>query len=269
MQNNAFSHQMNRPNNVAFKDIPVLITGGARRIGKAMSEGLARAGFPVMIHCNHSVEEAAELARDIQKAGGKAHIIQSDLLNSDDRAQLIQRASEIFGPIRILINNASIFENDTLTNLQNDLWDKHFDLHVKTPSFLAGEFIKFLPKEEDGLIINMIDQRVLKLNPLFFSYTLSKSTLWTATRTMAQALAPQIRVNAISPGPTLPSARQTMDDFNQQVRHTPLQRSPALSEFTDTIIMLWQLKSVTGQMITLDGGQHLAWETADIAGISE
>lgn len=252
-----------------YEQVPVLITGAAKRIGKSMAEGLALKGFPVIIHCNHSVEDAKQTAEAICASGGKASILQADLFDPAQRAQLIENASRPFGPVRILINNASIFENDAVSSLHDEQWDKHFDLHVKTPAFLANDFARFLPSATDGLIINMIDQRVLKLNPMFFSYTLSKSALWTATRTMAQALAPQIRVNAISPGPTLPSSRQVPDDFQQQVDHIPLQRSPELSEFTDAIIMLWELKSMTGQMITLDGGQHLAWETADIAGINE
>jgi NAD(P)-dependent dehydrogenase (short-subunit alcohol dehydrogenase family) len=149
------------------------------------------------------------------------------------------------------------------------LFDRHFDVHVKAPSFLAEAFSKQLAADTDGLIVNIIDERVWKLTPRFYSYTLSKAALWAATRTMAQTFAPRIRVNAIGPGPTLPNTRQTPDDFARQSQNLLLKRGPDLSEFGATIRYLWSAKSVTGQMIALDGGQHLAWETPELSGIPE
>ncbi|MEN5276212.1 SDR family oxidoreductase [Brucella sp. TWI432] len=248
---------------------PVLVTGGARRIGKAMVEDLAALGFPVAIHYNRSAEEARILADQIMAKGGKACIVKADLADENDVRGLIARASNKIGPIRLLVNNASLFEDDRVGSLDMQLWDRHFAIHLKTPVILAEEMAKALPDGSDGLIINVIDQRVWKLNPQFFSYTLSKTALWNATKTLAQALAPRIRVNAIAPGPTLPSERQSVDDFELQVSRLPLARAPDLSEFGRTIRYFWESRSVTGQMIALDSGQHLAWETPDIAGITE
>lgn len=261
MLSRTLNHDHNRP--------PVLVTGAARRIGKAIIEDMASHGFPVIIHYNDSVMEAEKLKNAILDRGGQAAIIQADLTSMSDVSHLMEEAVQFFGAIGILINNASLFENDQLGQLDETLWDRHFMVHVKTPVFLAENMAKTLPTDQSGMIVNIIDQRVLKLNPQFYSYTLSKSALWTATRTLAQALAPRIRVNAISPGPTLPNERQTLDDFTQQVGKTLLQRAPDLKEFGRVIRTLWDLKSVTGQMLCLDGGQHLAWETPDIAGINE
>ena len=250
-------------------DCPVLITGGARRIGKAMVEYLAAQGFPVVIHCNRSIAESEALADGIAGQGGRAAVVQADLMQDEDVRGLIPAAADKFGPIRLLINNASLFEDDRIGQLDMALWEKHFTLHVRTPAILAEEMYRHLPAELEGLIINMIDQRVWKLNPLFFSYTLSKTALWNATKTMAQAFAPRMRVNAIAPGPTLPSERQEHSDFDRQVAALPLQRAPALDEFGKTVCLLWECRSITGQMLALDSGQHLAWETPDIAGIPE
>lgn len=260
---------LENPQTKSLANCPVLVTGGARRIGKAIVQDLAQQGFPVAIHCNLSVRSAQELAAQIIGNGGKACVVQADLANENDVRGLLKQAADQLGPIRLLVNNASLFEDDRVGNLDMQLWDRHFAIHLKTPVILAEEMAKALPDDSDGLIINVIDQRVWKLNPQFFSYTLSKTALWNATKTLAQALAPRIRVNAIAPGPTLPSERQTADDFELQVSRLPLKRAPDLSEFGRTIAYFWESRSVTGQMIALDGGQHLAWETPDIAGITE
>lgn len=248
---------------------PVLVTGGARRIGKAIVEDLANHGFPVAIHFNRSETRAQALAEAITERGGSACIVKADLESESDVRNLIDEASRQIGPIRILVNNASLFEDDRVGSLDMELWDKHFAVHLKAPVLLAESMAKALPEDQDGLIVNIIDQRVWKLNPHFFSYTLSKTALWNATRTLAQALAPRIRVNAIAPGPTLPSERQQLGDFDKQVSRLALQRAPALPEFGRTLRYFWENRSITGQMIALDGGQHLAWETPDIAGITE
>ncbi|WP_273725400.1 SDR family oxidoreductase [Brucella gallinifaecis] len=255
--------------NSPLANCPVLVTGGARRIGKAIVLDLAAHGFPVAIHCNRSAKEAEQLAEEINANGGKACIVQADLADESDVRGLLKQAQAQLGPIRLLVNNASLFQDDRVGTLDMQLWDRHFAIHLKTPVMLAEEMAKALPDNLDGLVINVIDQRVWKLNPQFFSYTLSKTALWNATKTLAQALAPRIRVNAIAPGPTLPSERQNLNDFELQVSRLPLQRAPDLAEFGRTVRYFWDSRSVTGQMIALDGGQHIAWETPDIAGIKE
>lgn len=250
--------------------LPVtLITGGAKRIGSHIAQDMAARGYPVIIHCNRSTTQAEALAQHIRDKGGKAAVVSADLSDDKQVAALMGEAAKHFGPVELLVNNASVFEDDRIGSLTNDLWDRHFAVHVKAPVFLAQAMAEALPEDKQGLIINITDQRVQKLNPQFISYTLSKTALWTATRTLAQALAPAIRVNAIAPGPTLPSERQQPGDFEKQVDAVLLRKAPLLDEFATTIDYLWRTRSVTGQMIALDGGQHLAWETPDIAGISE
>ena len=250
--------------------LPVtLITGGAKRIGSHIAQDLAARGYPVIIHCNRSTTQAEALAQRIRDNGGKAAVVSADLSDDKQVASLMDQATQPFGHVELLVNNASVFEDDRIGSLTHDLWDRHFAVHVKAPVFLAQAMAEALPEDKQGLIINITDQRVQKLNPQFISYTLSKTALWTATRTLAQALAPAIRVNAIAPGPTLPSERQQPGDFEKQVDAVLLKKAPLLDEFATTIDYLWKTRSVTGQMIALDGGQHLAWETPDIAGISE
>jgi NAD(P)-dependent dehydrogenase (short-subunit alcohol dehydrogenase family) len=196
-------------------------------------------------------------------------IVRADLTDIRSVEGLLSDAASAVGPIGLLVNNASVFEPDELEDFTWEHWDRHFAVHLKAPVELSRRFAEALPPCEDGLIVNMIDQRVWKLTPRTFSYTLSKSALWTATQTMAQALAPRIRVNAIGPGPTLQGERQSKADFDAQVEAVPLQRGPALSEFGATIRYLWDTSSITGQMIALDGGQHLVWQTPDVTGIRE
>lgn len=245
-----------------------LITGSSRRIGAAIARHLARQGTNIVIHHHDSAAEAETLCSELVQQDIKAVAIRADISDAKQTLELFAKAVDALGPIDLLVNNASMFERDSLTDIDAALWDAHFAIHLRAPSLLAGEMAK-QKALSDGLIVNMIDQRVLKLTPDFYSYTLSKSALWTATRTMAQALAPRLRVNAIGPGPTLPNERQSAADFRQQVDALILQRGPALEEFGQTIAWLWQAKSVTGQMIALDGGQHLAWETPDVSGITE
>jgi NAD(P)-dependent dehydrogenase (short-subunit alcohol dehydrogenase family) len=246
-----------------------LVTGGSKRIGKAICKDLAANGFAVAIHCNDSRTDAETLAQEIAGAGGDAAVFEADLTVMNDVRRLLPAVTAKLGPVCLLINNASLFEDDAADALNEAVFDRHFNLHVKAPSFLAQDFAAELPEDAEGLIVNIIDERVWKLTPRFYSYTLSKSALWTATRTMAQTFAPRIRVNAIGPGPTLPNSRQTEEDFQRQSAGLLLGKGPDLSEFGATIRYLWEAKSVTGQMIALDGGQHLAWETKDLAGIAE
>lgn len=243
-----------------------LITGGSKRVGRAIVKDLAMHGFKVVIHANASLDAAQALADEV---GGGAVAVQADLADMAATSEMIERVIADHGAINVLVNNASVFENDAVNALDEDLWDRHFAVHVKAPAFMAQALAKHHQDGNRCLIINIIDQRVWRLTPNFFSYTLSKSTLWTATRTMAQALAPKIRVNAIGPGPTIKNVRQADEDFQQQVDALPLGRGPELAEFGATIRYLWDAQSVTGQMIALDGGQHLAWETPDVAGVNE
>lgn len=246
-----------------------LVTGGAKRIGKAIVEDLAAHGFAVAIHADSSFDEARALAETLKKTGTNAVAIRADLTDTGATSTLIERATAALGPIDLLVNNASLFKKDSLDAFDEGVWDQHFALHVKAPSLLARDFAAQLPAKASGLIINVIDQRVWAPNPRFYSYMLSKSALWTATRTMAQALAPRIRVNGIGPGPTLPNERQDPKDFEAQVDALILKRGPTLDEFGRTIRFLFDTPSITGQMIALDGGQHLAWETPDIREIVE
>ncbi len=246
-----------------------LVTGGAKRIGKAIVEDLAAHGFAVAIHCNRSRAEADALAAVINGSGGRAAVVVADLTDMAAVEGVIGAAQSSLGPVSLLVNNASLFQDDSVLDFDWRAWDRHFAVHVKAPAMLSRSLANALPKGEQGLVVNMIDQRVWRPNPRYFSYALSKSTLWTATQTMAQALAPRIRVNAIGPGPTLKNLRQDDDDFDAQVEALLLKRGPDLAEFGATIRYLWAARSVTGQMIALDGGQHLAWQTPDATGMVE
>jgi NAD(P)-dependent dehydrogenase (short-subunit alcohol dehydrogenase family) len=245
------------------------ITGGAKRIGRSIALDLAAHGFGVAIHCGTSRVEAEQLASAVSAAGGRACVLQADLMDTARTGQLVEEAAAELGPIRLLVNNASVFEKDSVTTFSEEVWDRHFALHVKVPAILARSFAQALPQDHEGLIVNMIDQRVWKPTPRYFSYTLSKTALWMATRTMAQALAPRIRVNAIGPGPSLPDAGEDEESFRRQTRALPLGHGPELPEFGATIRYLWETPSITGQMIALDGGRHLAWRTPDVIGDDE
>ncbi|MEO0542840.1 MAG: SDR family oxidoreductase [Pseudomonadota bacterium] len=252
-------------------DLPaVLVTGGATRIGHAIATGLAAKGHPVAIHANRSLDAATELADLLNADGAKAAAVSADLMDLGATETLLPTASDTLGtPIKVLINNASLFEKDAVEDFSQSALDMHMRIHVGAPSQLIKKLAELHNSEEEALVVNMIDQRVRRLTPHFFSYTLSKSAQWTMTQTSALALAPRIRVNAIGPGPTLKNIRQSDDDFAKQVSAIPLQRGPELGEFAETISYLWHAKSVTGQLICLDGGQHLAWETPDVVGINE
>ncbi|MCB1508965.1 MAG: SDR family oxidoreductase [Hyphomicrobiaceae bacterium] len=246
-----------------------LITGASGRIGAAMARGLAGAGTAVVIHVNRSRDEGDALAATIRAAGGTAEVLQADLLDADAARQVPAEAAATLGrPLDLLVNNASIFEDDGPGDIDVERLRAHLDIHVSAPLLLSDGFAA-QAGEGDGLIVNMIDQRVWRLTPRFVSYTASKTALWTLTRTLAQALAPKLRVNAIGPGPSLKNARQSTADFQAQIDALPLQRGPALEDFAATILYLWRMKSMTGQMIALDGGQHLAWQTPDVAAIVE
>jgi NAD(P)-dependent dehydrogenase (short-subunit alcohol dehydrogenase family) len=246
-----------------------LITGAARRIGKRMAVDLAAQGWAVAIHYNSSRDEAQAVADQIAAAGGRAAIVQGDLSSPAAPQKIIAAAVEELGPLTCLINNASRFEPDEADTVTVDDWDSHLDTNLRAPVFLSQAFAAQLPAGEQGNIINIIDQRVWKLNPTFFSYTASKSALWTVTRTLAQSLAPRIRVNAIGPGPALPNVRMNADDFAKQASLTLLQRGTSPEEISAALLFILSAPALTGQMIVLDGGQHLVWQTPDVTDVNE
>jgi NAD(P)-dependent dehydrogenase (short-subunit alcohol dehydrogenase family) len=241
-----------------------LVTGGARRIGRAVALAAAEAGYDVAIHCRASEAEADELAGRIQGMGRRAAVVTADLAGMAQVQALASEAAEAVGPLTLLVNNASIFQDDRIGSLEPELWDAQMAVNLRAPVLLAQAFAAQLPDGAEGLIVNLLDQRVLKPDPRFFSYGLSKAALWTATRTLAQALAPRIRVNGIGPGPTLPSIHQTPEAFAEEAKAVLLERRAAPEDIAQALRYLIEARQVTGQMIAVDGGQHLAWRTPDI-----
>jgi len=242
-------------------DIPAqtaLITGAARRIGRSIALDLAAHGWRVGIHYRRSREEAEGLADEIRGAGGEAVALAANLADIEDVQSLIPRCTEALGQPTCLVNNASEFFLDTIGSVTPDGWHTHLDINLKAPVFLAQALYASLPEGVDGNVINIIDQRVWRPTPDFFSYTISKAGLWTATQTLAQAMAPRVRVNAIGPGPVLQSVHQTPGDFAAEKHGTPLRRGPSLPEIAAAVRFILATPSMTGQMIALDGGQHLA-----------
>ena len=247
----------------------VLVTGSARRIGRQIALDLAGDGWDVAVHCNTSLGEAEEVAGLIERGGRRAAIVRGDLSDPDVPERLIVEASKALGGLTCLINNASVFEPDEVGSITQASWAEHLDTNLRAPVFLSQAFARQLPQMATGNIVSIIDQRVWKLNPKFFSYTASKSALWTATRTLAQALAPRIRVNAIGPGPARPSVRMDEEEFTKQSRLTLLGRGTSPTEISSAVKFILSQPALTGQMIVLDGGQHLVWQTRDVVGVKE
>jgi NAD(P)-dependent dehydrogenase (short-subunit alcohol dehydrogenase family) len=235
-----------------------LITGAARRIGKAIALDLAAHGWRVGLHYRHSRDDAERLADEIRARDGVVTALAANLADPADVRALIERCTEALGPPSCLVNNASEFLPDTFTTLTASGWDTHLDVNLKAPVFLAQALYLSLPAGTEGNVINIVDQRVWRLTPDFFSYTISKAGLWTATQTLAQAMAPRVRVNAIGPGPVLRSVHQTDQDFEAEKSETLLKRGPTLEEIAAAVRFILDTPSMTGQMIALDGGQHLA-----------
>ena len=236
-----------------------LVTGGARRIGRALSLALAEDGYAVAIHHHHSHQEAEALAAEITQAGGKAVALAADLADEAAVAELLPRATAALGPIGCLVNNAAIFENDTVATATRASWDRHLAINLRAPFVLMQSFARHLPEKAGGVIVNLLDERVWNLTPYFVSYTLSKVGLWTLTQTMALALAPRIRVNGIGPGPTLPSPRQNAQQFLERCQKMPLRRGTSPEEIAAALRFILSAPAMTGQMIALDGGEHLGW----------
>ena len=237
----------------------VLITGAAHRIGRAIALDLATEGWNIGVHYNSSRETADELVATINNGGGRAIALKADLSVEAEVASLIPTLNEEVGPVTALINNASVFENDTIETATRSSWDEHMEVNLRAPFLLTQMLAEQLPESLEGNIINLIDQRVWSLTPFFTTYTLSKAGLWALTQTSAQALAPKIRVNGIGPGPVLKGARQTDEDFDRQWAATPMRRKVMAQEICDAVRFIIEAPSMTGQMIALDGGQHLGW----------
>lgn len=241
-----------------------LVTGGAKRIGSAITQTLAQAGFAVIIHCHHSQSEAEALATTIRATGGKAAVLHGDLAELDGLADLYRAACVPFGPPTLLVNNASVFIDDQIKTIDPTSFAANLAVNLQAPVLLARAFAENLPIESRGAIVNVIDQRVLRPNPQFLSYTLAKSALRTATITLAQALAPRIRVNAVGPGPTLPNARDGDEGLRREAGGTLLGEAVRPEAIARAVLFLAEAESVTGQMIAVDSGQHLGWKTPDI-----
>jgi NAD(P)-dependent dehydrogenase (short-subunit alcohol dehydrogenase family) len=236
-----------------------LVTGAARRIGRAIALHLAESGFAVALHCFASTTEAQALAADIRARGGRAEVVTADLACEAATAGLVAAAEAAVGPLGVLVNNASTFGRDEALTATRASWDLHMEVNLRAPFVLSQDFARRLPGGAEGVIVNLLDQRVWNTTPHFTTYTLSKAGLWTLTRTLALALAPRIRVAGIGPGPTLPSARQTVAQFEQQAARTPLGRPTSPDEIARTVAYILSAPSLTGQMIALDGAQHLDW----------
>ncbi len=244
---------------------PVLVTGAARRIGLAIAHGFASNGHPVVIHSSRrSLPEAKLAAATLINLDANAAAVACDLADAQETLALIERAEAAFGPIAILVNNASVFELDNAEDFSLDVYERQMAVNLRAPLILAQSFAARLPLGVDGAIINVLDQRVWRLTPRYFTYTITKSALWTATRTMAQAFAPNIRVNAVGPGPVLPNAFYGEKGFAAEVAGVPLERPTELSSVVDAVMYLARARNVTGQMIAVDSGQHLAWRTPDV-----
>ena len=242
-------------------DLPrsALVTGAARRIGRAIALDLASLGFAVAVHYRRSRADAEGLVGEIVQSGGRAIALAGDLASEAEVQTLVPRAVQALGPLGLLVNNASLFQRDEALTVTRESWDAHLEINLRAPFVLSQTFARQLPANATGLIVNLIDERVWNLTPHFTSYTLSKAGLWTLTQTLALALAPRVRVNALGPGPVLPSPRQSQAQFDRQIAGLPLGRGPSLAEICAAVRFLAGQPAVTGQMIALDGGQHLNW----------
>jgi NAD(P)-dependent dehydrogenase (short-subunit alcohol dehydrogenase family) len=246
-----------------------LVTGGAQRIGRAIALALARAGYAVAIHARVSRAEAEALCAEIAATGGQAHPVLADLADHHAVLGLVAAAAAAIGPLTLLVNNAAEFEPDEIGKLDRERFDRQFAVNLRAPLFLVQAFAAQAPDGADASVVNLLDQRVYKPTPHFLTYGLTKSALHTATTTLAQALAPRLRVNAVAPGPTLPSPRQDAAAFARQAQAVPLGRGPSPEEIAEAVLYLAQARSVTGVTIAVDGGQRLAWQTPDAVGVEE
>ncbi len=239
-----------------------LVTGAARRIGRAIALALADAGFAVAVHAREATAEAEATGAVVRARGVAAIVLAADLTDEAQTAALLGRAEAALGPIGVLVNNASAFERDEWDTATRESWDRHLEVNLRAPFVLTQAFARALPATAHGAVVNMVDQRVWNLTPHFVSYTVAKAGLWALTQSLALALAPRIRVNAIGPGPTLPSARQSDAQFARQAAALPLRHGADPDEIARGVLAILALPSMTGQMLALDGGQHLNWHPA-------
>lgn len=255
-----------------------LVTGAGKRLGRAMALYLAERGMDVAVHYNTSPDEADEVAAMVRQAGRRAETVQADLLDEDQTQALVPRVMETFGgPVTVLVNNASIFDYDNIETATRDSWDRHLESNLRAPFVLTQHVGRNAPDPVPtgrhgeptaaALVVNMIDMRVRKLTPEFMTYTIAKMGLWAFTQTAAQALAPRVRVNAIGPGPTLQGARQSEDHFMSQRQAVVLERGADPEDITHALGYFLDAPAVTGQLLCVDGGQHLAWRTPDVLGV--
>lgn len=243
-----------------------LITGGARRLGAAMASALAEDGFDVALHCHRSVDEAQALARVIEALGRRAVVVRADLAEEEEAAQVVPQAALALGPLGVLVNNAAVFALDHLATADRASWDHHLAVNLRAPIVLAQGFVRQLPAAAEGVIVNLLDARVLNLTPNYLSYSIAKMGLWGATRVLALELAPRVRVNAIGPGPALPAPGISPARFAEFCAATPLRHGTTPGEIAQALRFIIASPSMTGQMITLDGGQQLGWLTPHAAG---
>ncbi len=242
-----------------------LVTGGGKRVGRALCLALARAGHDVAVHHRGDPDAAREACREVEALGRRAVAVPADLSDAAALPGVVEAARGALGPLTVLVNNASLFQDDRVGALTAEGFDAHIAANLRAPILLAQAFAAQVEAADgEACVVNILDQRVLKPNPQFFSYSLSKAGLWWATRTLAQALAPRVRVNGIGPGPTLPSIHQSQADFDAEAAALPLGRGSSPGDLAEALLYLVGARAVTGQMIAVDGAQHLAWKTPDI-----
>ena len=242
----------------------VLVTGAAKRLGRAIALDLAGAGWNVAVHYFGSSADAEIVAAEIRASGVQCASFSANFAREEETAQLIPAATKVLGPLTALINSASLFENDDWQSATRKTWDDHIETNLRAPLLLSQMFAKQLPESEQGNIVNIIDQRVLKPTPQFLSYSVSKAALYWLTTTLAQGMGPSIRVNAVGPGPTLKNPRQSEEDFSRQRDATILKHGADPADICHAVRYLLEAKAVTGQMLAVDGGQHLIWQTPDV-----
>ncbi len=247
----------------------IIITGGATRIGAAIAKKLSGKGVEIVIHFNKSKTKAEILKKELSQNGTKVYLVKGDLSVEKDVNKIVKFAKSKLKYFNCLINNASLFENDKLENFTTDSWGHHLRTNLRTPALLSKEFAKNIRANNNNNIINIIDQRVFKLTPYFFSYTISKTGLYTLTKTSAMSLAPKIRVNGIAPGPTIKNKRQSEKHFKKQYMATPLKRQVDVEQICNAVDFFIKNISITGQVLAIDSGQNLNWQTPDIMGGKE
>ena len=241
-----------------------LVTGAAKRLGRAMALGLAEDGWDIAIHCNGSLAEAEQAAGQARDLGRRAIVIQANLAHEDEAAAVVPQARQALGPLGLLVNNASIFQLDRLETADRDSWARHVEINLRAPVVLTQGFVAQLPAQAEGVVVNMLDQRVANLTANFLSYSVSKVGLWAATQVLARQLAPRVRVNAIGPGPALKPADVSDADWLELERTVPLRRGSSPAEMVAALRFILEARSMTGQLITLDGGMQMGWLTPGV-----